>query len=969
MTMVNSKIQAYEQSLSEFDHALAWLKQYKPDQYQSYFLAVADRRRKVKKLIRAWKTAPSIAAYGKSQVGKSHLINCILQQDGKDFNITENGRTYNFIEQMNPRTTDTEATGVITRFSSFNHNPELYSSEHPIMMRLLSLVDVALILSDGYYCDLTNFVCYSESELNELSDQLYARYSSQSGIAQKVVTADEIFDMKDYFMSHLNNAQNYRRTKYFDTLALVCHSIPLSELPDVLSVLWHKDEHVTALFRRLQGTLEKLRFSEILYLPAEALLHDNDNENTIMSVQCLNALKYEHSDRLTDVYLRSGDSFETIKDVMKCELSAVCAEINLKIDEKFLESSGEYSTESITDARVRQMLNGKIVEKSILKTCDLLDFPGARSRLNLLSQNLSNTENLTLILLRGKVAYFFNKYNDSQTLNVLLYCHDRAQNDVTGIYLLLNDWVQKYVGKTPEERAERIMKLGHVAPLFHVGLKFNMDMAEDVTSSGNEKNALLRRWKDRFSKVLYRECLGGDGVEWVNNWERDGGKFQNCFLLRDFKYSGENASKVYAGYSTTGRETELLVPESYYQQLRQSFIESDDVHQFFADPAFSWDVAASQNNDGSLYILERLTTITKSIIPSRDEQIESLLKQNYREMYKFLKEFYASSDNSEILKDNVRRARAIGRDFDFTCNSDNYFFGHLLQTLQLSETICYSIVHKMIQGPEMVNTMLDFADYEIIHSRCQKQGLPLNSVSKEADKWSILMRVYDFESVEEAQEYLRKRNVDAQKLFRGDFVRKTNSCLIADAIFELWEKRITAPEFYNTMISSSTVDENVLHNLVGNMLSVAHQIGLADKMGKEISEYVDVMHVASKYESLVADMLSNMINRFVMNFGFDMMTEDERANAKQLATEFNLPTFNYIAREQKHVYDDSEMESMFNQLSPSNQCLVPSFENSYWSWMEYMYVSFIAHIAIPTQAEREASAELKPILDNLKANI
>ena len=92
---------------------------------------------------------------------------------------------------------------------------------------------------------------------------------------------------------------------------------------------------------------------------------------------------------------------------------------------------------------------------SLLKENDLLDFPGARSRKKELLCTLEDDIILINVLLRGKVAYLFNKYNESKLINILLYCHHGEKNEVTDVPHMLNEWIRNYVGDTIEKSQSR----------------------------------------------------------------------------------------------------------------------------------------------------------------------------------------------------------------------------------------------------------------------------------------------------------------------------------------------------------------------------------------------------------------------------------------------------------------------------------------------------------------------------------
>ena len=955
-------IQRINKQISVINDALAWIKKNKSEHYEQRFMQLVEERRKLRTLARAEQENPAIAAYGKSQVGKSYLMSSILQKDGQPFMVTVDGKAYNFINEMNPITKNTEATGVVTRFSSFKRNSQRFSQRFPIMMRALSVADITLVLCDGYFNDLGDYTVPSGSEINEMAERFFQKYKDMPEQQNAPMTEDDVLDMKDYFKKYINNAQAFysRDSNFFERLALVIRRVPAADYPSIFSHLWSKESHLSKLYDQLLHTLRKLNFAQDVYLPVEAVLHHGSNQNTIMSVQCLNGLADDSQPLFTDAYLRNGESYTCVQNLNKSEMSAVCAEVVFKIENDFLESSSSYDFEMINDPVTSQHITHAPVQKSILKSTDLLDFPGARSRKKESVTTLEEGKILTTVLLRGKVAYLFNKYSESRMVNVLLFCQDYAQNDVTDLFSTLNKWVNKYVGKNPEERQRMLQICNGVSPLFYVGTKFNVDMEEDQNAAANVREAIDGRWLARFQKVLYGECFNADGVEWVKNWTRHGEFFKNSFLLRDFKYSGEKTSKLYAGFAEEGRERRLTLPRDFYDMLRRSFCDSNEVRMFFDDPAKSWDVAATINNDGALYIIENLSVVADSLSKARDAQFELQLDETRNKMLDILNEYHVSEDVDEILQENIRKANSIIREMDFTCNEDNYFFGHLLQALQITETRCLQVVHYIIQSGELGEKNNNFADYEIILRRCRDfQGCETFD-----DCWERLKMVYGMRSKEEVEKYLASRGVEHRQLFSRTFKKKLNSCVIADRVYSLWQKNIKSVEFMNQILANQRFNSVVMSVLLDDISQTGNYLKLNDLMAEAIAEYVNVINIYTINESLVADILSSTINRFVIDLGFERLTEKDKENAKRVAQQYQLPVFEYILKEHKSNFEEEELTALFDELTDNPKSMTISFENNYYAWLEYMYVTFIAHLDVPDY-DKEANRQLTEIINNI----
>ena len=964
--------QRIENHIKTINQAIAWVRANRtPEEYNNKFLSLVGERSHLRTLQQACATNPAIAAYGESQVGKSYMMNCLLQKDGKPFMVksVEQGqeREYDFIQRMNPFTNDAEATGVVTRFSSFSREPDLYCPEHPILMKCLSLKDVILILSDTYFNDVSDYEAPKEDEVKGKMTEWKARYAQLPPRQVPILSADDMLDMRDYFSRHIHPAQVFGHVGFFDCLALLIEQVPDENYEDIFAILWHNHPSLTRLFRKMQGTLAKLHNASHVYLNAQALLHEGkDNANTIVSVECLKQLLAEEPKFFTDAFLRDGKDFTPVPHLTKSEVCAVCAEVVVKIDEEYLEQTNSYCFDGMKDDDHR--LTHDPVTMDILRHNDLLDFPGARSR----EENAQNTlegDTLTGVLLRGKVAYLFNSYNENRLINILLYCHHHKQSEVAKLHLSIRDWVKTYVGRTASERARTLQRTGGISPLFYIATKFNIDMAQDPTPAKNETDALRSRWTQRFKTVLYDYILKVDGslddegLPIFLNWTTPGERFQNSYLLRDFVYSGPKSSRLYEGEK--GADAHMIMPADLYSNLRSTFCQSEHVRGFFNDPAKAWDVAATVNNDGSLYIIENLSKVAATMEQTRDEKFAEQIRCAAKTVYRLIRDYHYDNDPEKTLQNNIRKAMAIFREMDITENGDNYFFGHLLQALQLTEANCYDIIHKTIEEPGGINAQVnDYKNYELILRTCELHGHPLKNAKKEEERWQCLVDTYQFADKREAQQYLADKKVDCNKLFTFDHERKLNSFIIADAVFDAWAKGIQSTEFSAAHTAKGGFDRGVMSDLVEHITGTAERVKLRDRMAEAIGPIVNVMNIKDANVSLLADMLASLVNDYVLDFGFSALESEVQEEAIRQAESAGMKAFDFINTPTPQFNTDILTEQ-FKQMTTKAQMLAPSFADHYYRWIGYMQIAFLANTSLPKGFNAKANNELKGILDQL----
>ena len=984
-------IQKIDKQISAINKSLAWIKKNKPEHYEQRFMQLVEERRKLRKLKAAEAEKPAIAAFGESQKGKSYLMGNLLQKNGDPFKVTVKGVSggIDFVQNINPIGDGKEATGVVTRFSTFTNEPgkaedagsdeaggKRYCEDLPVIVKLLSPSDIATILSGGYYKNIMDYQTYSDKEIEAFSQQIYEKYRQMPESGQAYFVEDDILEIKHYLSKFIVEAQSLYRSNYFENLALVIRRVPASDWTDVLKYLWHENAIVSAMFRRLTGTLQKMNFAREVYTDIETVRHYGDNTNTIMSVDCLNGLDNDAWNKNADVYIKTEQgTMKHIAGIPKCELSAACAEVIYKIEEEYVNDEVfykyyEHSQDGDLPSETRSRLGSTSVKKDLLHSSDLLDFPGARNYLKLKEEFLNKkdengTSNAVQMLLRGKVSYLFNEYSESRIINILLYCHNADDPVVNEMYITLNDWVEKYVGKTAAERQQTIMQCGGIPPLFNICTMFNKDMVEDEHEEKNNVYALNQRWNGRLIKALYTKAFKANDVDWFKNWNGSGVTFKNSYLLRDFKYSGcsGTGSNLYDGYRDTpprSEETSLHISGAFYQRLRQTFITNPNVQMFFEDPTMAWDLAATRNNDGALYIIDKLTTVAKNMSTAREVQFTQQVEESRSKLIDLLGEYHVSEDTDEILRENIRKANTIIREMDFTCNDDNYFFGHLLQALQISETRCLQVVHHMIQSGELGERNNNFADYEIILKRCRD----FSGCATTDNCWERLQQVYGMRSQEEAAKYLENRGINPKLLFAKTFKKKLNSCVLADHVYELWRRTVKSADFMNQLLANQRFDSVVMSALLDDVIQTSSYLRLNDLMADSIAEYVNVINIYTINESLVADILSSTINRFVIDLGYELLPAGDKENARKIAQMYQLPLFDYIDREHTSRFNEDELTALFNDLTDSPKAMTTSFENNYYCWLEFMYVSFIAHIEVP-EYDKEANRQLTEIINNI----
>lgn len=65
------------------------------------------------------------------------------------------------------------------------------------------------------------------------------------------------------------------------------------------------------------------------------------------------------------------------------------------------------------------------------------------------------------------------------------------------------------------------------------------------------------------------------------------------------------------------------------------------------------------------------------------------------------------------------------------------------------------------------------------------------------------------------------------------------------------------------------------------------------------------------------------------------------------------------------IVDEADLTTLFNEMSTNPKALLPSFEDNYHKWLEYMFISFVATLEIPDY-DPEANMVLEVLLKKIK---
>lgn len=595
-----------------------------------------------------------VGVFGPSQAGKSYLISALARKDTEALNAKFGDQTVDFVEEINPQGGQ-ESTGLVTRFTlqPGGKTPDGY----PVELRLLSQTDIVKIIGNTFYLDgdPNTFPAPDPAAVHERLSQLAKQAETDT---TDVMTADDVFDLQEYFDKQFPTAPRLRALgpNFWTQAARLAPRLKMADRAQLFALLWADVEQLTELYKRLLAALAELNHAPEAFAPLDALV---PREHSIIDVRTLYDLGGDAGERLN---LLTPDGKQV--DLPRAEVCAIVAELRIVVEEK---------------------------PWDFFDHTDLLDFPGARSRevIPNMSEELARKgDMLQHLFLRGKVAYLFDRYVAERELTAMLLCIGPSNQEVKTLPDMINQWISVTHGDTPQARAKR------TTALFLVLTKFDTEF-ERAKGKREDDDSPTERWTARLQASLVD--FFGKRHSWVHEWDGRQG-FRNSFWMRNpniaatdlLDYDEEKLKRnVFHELGIRSSEQERIA------SFRTAYINNDLVKQHFANPQEAWDAAFALNDGGIRYLAEKLRPVCNPDL--KRQQIEGDLNEWRRRLAERLTPFYVSTD-AEKERDKKRKlAQAIAQRLVGCASAQR--FGELLRALQVDDEDLESVYYR-VEGLE-----------------------------------------------------------------------------------------------------------------------------------------------------------------------------------------------------------------------------------------------------------------------------
>lgn len=509
---------------------------------------------------RASTTPMGLGFFGLSQAGKSYLISALAAGENGKLETRFDDELIDFLVHVNPTGGGKEATGLVTRFT---HRASPAPAGYPIALKIFNEVEIAKILVNSYFNDFNHQqITYHLDE--ERIEKMLARFEGLGdGPVVPGVTADDVVSLWDYAHQQFSKYLKKLELGYWQRAMKLAPRLSGAQRAELFSILWDELPQLTRLYTQLANTLRDLGHPESVQAPLEALVARGPDGlrqvDSIMNVDTLSRLG-SPGERSIRVMPMSEDKPGAPVSLTVGQLAALTAELIFPL----INESTDAGTASV----------------------DLLDFPGYRARLRLL--NLDEHANADMgssptsqVLLRGKVAYLFERYTDNQEMNGLVICTaSDKQSDVTEVGGVLTRWINKTQGASAAERGSR-----------DAGLIWAITMLDKRVGASLEHNeSQLKEGWDGMMQATMLERFAD--LSWMQEW-KPGKPFDNTYLVRKPRMA--TAFLDLHGAEETGIRGEH---GDAIQRMAKTFPESPKVQRHINQPAEAWAGMMAFNDGG-----------------------------------------------------------------------------------------------------------------------------------------------------------------------------------------------------------------------------------------------------------------------------------------------------------------------------------------------------------------------------------
>ncbi|SLN48803.1 Putative bacterial virulence factor [Falsiruegeria litorea R37] len=739
--------------------------------------------RRARKLSRAAQTRMSVSVFGPSQAGKSFLVSVLARPDTgplvADFQGADGQLDY--IREINPEG-EGESTGLVTRFTMEKADTP---NGAPVKLTLLSEADIIRTIANSFFMDGDRSEPVPEPA--EIAAHLDA-FKARSGSEQPGLSYDEVHEIGEYIEAAFGREAYAAALKpLWEEAAVIAPGLSLPDRAAFFALIWGGHQPFSDLYIRLAGALGQLGHADEAFAGLDALV---PRETSIIDVKTLSGV----SDG-APLSLTANGRQVTLPRSVVCGLAA------------------------------ELVLPMRDLPSQMFAETDLLDFPGARNRFEQdLSQAFAEPEKiLPELLLRGKVAYLFDRYVQNQEITSMLLCIPDSNMETVDLPGLVQNWIAATHGASAEQRD------GGECVLFMVLTKFDKHLGDSAAEGGDET-----RFERRMQASLL-EKFGKGSDPWVAEWQPER-PFDNCYWLRNPNYYVDGL----IDYGDAKQELQIRPQKAgRVAELRAGCLQAPSVQRHFRNPEQAWDAALSLNDGGVSYLTQALQAVCKP--DSKLRQITAQLSTLRGDLARAMAPFHVSDDVEQRVTEKQEAANLVIDDLEQALN--RHRFGALMAALMVDQEEIEGRISRVPSSVRITSAVSSAAAEAPTPTRQrpgrQRPGRPATD-GAQTDVRTMTLEQFQADTALEIW-------IDAMKAFRDDVTRR---------------------EAYGLGLDTSG-------NLVAELIHAARRTGLSARTAAQLEE-VNFGLTVEKQAQPASILGAEAINRFISTLGMTELPESQR---------------------------------------------------------------------------------------------
>jgi hypothetical protein len=752
----------------------------------------------------------SAGVFGPSQAGKSYLVSVLGRSKDKPLLADFAGQTKNFIQEINPEG-GKESTGLVTRFTIVRGTRD---AVHPVELRLLTETDLVKIIGNSF---LSDFDQHNRKLDLPPEDRIRAVIAQLEGQAKQAAAhLDEIamYDIGEYFEENFKTSvERLRQAGYWDALTRFGHRLPTAARTELYGLLWGQSPELTETFRLLQRALEDLGHAGTARAALDCLV---PRQRSIIDVEIVKqhlGTPEDLKDPISVVpELPEGGGDGPAVKVPRATLTALVAEIKVVMADK---------------------------PWNFFEHTDLLDFPGARSREKMIELPADVQERAFCVrnmLLRGKIAYLFQRYTEERELTCMLLCMPPSNQEVKDLTALVGKWVEQTHGGTAQARSQL------PCALFFVLTKFDMEL---VAKPGDTPESWASRIDTRLEASMYQLYKQED---WLQNW--DGKAFANTFFLRNpgFRLEGVFQYDDPAAAEDVRRETGVAAQAAErIARNREGMLGSERCRKHFTNPALAWDSAMTLNDGGVSFLVDNLERVLSPKLKTR--QLVGRLVDRAQALDRSLRNFYAAGADASRKEKEVELTN-LRRKLYAVCNEKEFPFRKFAQLL----------ARLKLHDADARGAFLNVASLRI-----DEPALEEAAGGAAPDPW-------DDPWADDAAAAPQAAAAKAPKRRERDRLDH-----FATQVLNLWTARVRSLATDPRALAALRMDAPLVIGIADELVSGAHRHQLVDTIAARVRE--QVAGASTRWDDVAdraAGIATTVLNDYVSDLGFGTLPDAER---------------------------------------------------------------------------------------------